>query len=261
MFSVIIPNYNNSRYLDELFESLISQTFTDYEIIFIDDISEDDSLEKAEEWKKKFKQNFTIVKNQEKRWNGGSRNVGIDLAKGEYIIFIDSDDKFSSNDCFEKINELIIVNNHPDLIRLSYWYCDDKERLVDLSHQKSVKELSNACDVACWTKIVRRDKIVRFPENTLMEDVVQHLKQTDCIHTIASTNLGLVKWNRKNPKSVSTYRDKRTSELDKKWISSMYRYYADLLDIRAKNVFVRKNLNQRIKDTIENIKKDAFIQS
>ena len=41
----------------------------------------------------------------------------------------------------------------------------------------------------------------------------------------------------------------------------MYRYYADLLDIRPKNVFVRKNLNQRIKDTIENIKKDAFVQS
>ena len=47
MFSIVIPNYNNARYLDELFESIINQTFENYEIIFIDDVSEDESLEKA----------------------------------------------------------------------------------------------------------------------------------------------------------------------------------------------------------------------
>ena len=68
MFSVIIPNYNNARYLDELFESIINQTFENYEIIFIDDVSEDDSLEKAKEWSEKFKQNFTLIENQEMEW-------------------------------------------------------------------------------------------------------------------------------------------------------------------------------------------------
>ena len=53
MFSVIIPNYNNEKYLDELFESIISQTFKNYEIIFIDDVSEDNSIQKAKEWKEK----------------------------------------------------------------------------------------------------------------------------------------------------------------------------------------------------------------
>ena len=128
MFSVIIPNYNNEKYLDKLFESIKNQTFNNYEIIFIDDISEDNSIQKAKEWKEKFSQHFTLVENQEKKWNGGSRNVGIDLAKGKYILFIDSDDKLSSNDCLEKLNELIIVNNYPDLIRLSYWFCDSGER-------------------------------------------------------------------------------------------------------------------------------------
>ena len=260
MFSVIIPNYNNEKYLDKLFESIKNQTFKDYEIIFIDDISEDDSVQKAKEWKEKFSQHFTLVENQEKKWNGGSRNVGIDLAKGKYILFIDSDDKLSSNDCLEKLNELIIVNNYPDLIRLSYWFCDSGERLVDLSNQKTIESLASACDVACWTKLVRRDKIVKFPENTLMEDVIQHLKQIDCINTICSTNLGVVKWNRNNSNSVSTYREERKSELDRKWISSLYRYYADLLDVRVTNKDVQANLNWRISETLKNIKNDSFVQ-
>ena len=51
MFSIIIPNYNNEKYLDELFESIKNQTFKNYEIIFIDDVSEDNSIQKAKEWK------------------------------------------------------------------------------------------------------------------------------------------------------------------------------------------------------------------
>ena len=261
MFSVIIPNYNNEKYLDELFESIISQTFKNYEVIFIDDVSEDNSVQKAKEWKEKFSQHFTLVENQEKKWNGGSRNIGIDLAKGKYILFIDSDDKFSSNDSFQRIAELIAVNNNPDMIRLSYLYCDDNERLVNLSDQTTVESLASACDVACWTKVVRRDKIVKFPENTLMEDVIQHLKQIDCVDTICSTNLGVVKWNRNNANSVSTYRKERKSELDRKWLSSLYRYYADLLDLRVKNKSVQENINIRLNRVAHNIKNDTFIQS
>lgn len=261
MFSVIIPNYNNEKYLDKLFESIISQTFKNYEVIFIDDVSEDNSVQKAKEWKEKFSQHFTLVENREKKWNGGSRNIGIDLAKGRYILFIDSDDKFSSNDSFQKIAELIAVNNNPDMIRLSYWYCDDDERLVNLSDQTTVESLASACDVACWTKIVRRDKIVKFPENTLMEDVVQHFKQIDNIQSIVATDKGIVKWNRKNQSSVSTQRKDRTSELDRKWLSSLYRYYADLLDLRIKNKSVQENINVRLGRVSHNIKNDIFIQS
>ena len=261
MFSVIIPNYNNEKYLDELFESIIFQTFKNYEIIFIDDVSEDNSVQKAKEWKEKFSQNFVLVENKEKKWNGGSRNVGIDSAKGKYLLFIDSDDKLSSDDCLEKLNELIIVNNYPDLIRLSYWFCDSNERLVDLSNQTTVESLASACDVACWTKLVKREKIIKFPENTLMEDVIQHLKQIDCVDTICSTNLGVVKWNRNNANSVSTYRKERTTELDRKWISSLYRYYADLLDLRVKNKSIQENIDIRLNRVIHNIKNDIFVQS
>lgn len=261
MFSIIIPNYNNARYLDELFESIINQTFENYEIIFIDDVSEDDSLEKAKEWSEKFKQNFTLIENQEKKWSGGSRNIGIDLAKGRYILFIDSDDKFASNNCLEHLVEKILTNNFPDLIRLSYWFCDGVDRYVDLSSQNTVEKIGDDCNVACWTKLIRTDKIVKFPENTLMEDVVQHLKQMDVIETIATTNEGIIKWNKQNPKSVSTQREERTTELDKKWCSSLYRYYADLLDTNLKNKVLQENKEKRMNQVLENIKTGVFIQS
>lgn len=261
MFSVIIPNYNNGRYLDELFESIFNQTYKNYEIIFIDDLSEDNSLEKAKEWKEKFGRNFTIVENQEKKWSGGSRNIGIDLAKGKYILFIDSDDKFASNDCFEHLAEKIVTNDYPDLVRLSYWFCDGEDRLIDLSDQNTVEKIGTDCNVACWTKLIRRDMIVKFPENTLMEDVIQHFKQMDIIKTIATTEKGIVKWNKQNPKSVSTQRNERTTELDKKWCSSLYRYYADLLDLRVKNKALNENIENRRKQVLENIKTDTFVQS
>ena len=261
MFSVIIPNYNNGRYLDELCESIFNQTYKKYEIIFIDDLSEDNSLEKAKEWKEKFGRNFTIVENQEKKWSGGSRNIGIDLAKGKYILFIDSDDKFASNDCFEHLAEKIVTNDYPDLVRLSYWFCDGEDRLIDLSDQNTVEKIGTDCNVACWTKLIRRDMIVKFPENTLMEDVIQHFKQMDIIKTIATTEKGIVKWNKQNPKSVSTQRNERTTELDKKWCSSLYRYYADLLDLRVKNKALNENIENRRKQVLENIKTDTFIQS
>lgn len=261
MFSVIIPNYNNGRYLDELFESIFNQTYKNYEIIFIDDLSEDNSLEKAKEWKEKFGRNFTIVENQEKKWSGGSRNIGIDLAKGKYILFIDSDDKFASNDCFEHLAEKVITNDYPDLVRLSYWFCNGEDRHIDLSMQNTVEKIGTDCNVACWTKLIRRDIVVKFPENTLMEDVIQHFKQMDIVKTIATTEKGIVKWNKQNPKSVSTQRNERTTELDKKWCSSLYRYYADLLDLRVKNEALNENIENRRKQVLENIKTDTFIQS
>ena len=59
---------------------------------------------------------------------------------------------------------------------------------------------------------------------------------------------------------MSTYREERKSELDRKWISSLYRYYADLLDVRVTNKDVQANLSWRISETLKNIKNDSFVQ-
>ena len=88
--SIIMPVYNAERYLDETLQSVYAQNFKDHELIAIDDGSEDSSLYILEKYKDKIN-NITIVSNV----NSGvskTRNQGIEMAKGEYVCFVDSDD-------------------------------------------------------------------------------------------------------------------------------------------------------------------------
>lgn len=93
--SIIIPVYNTERYLRECIESILTQSFTDFELILIDDGSTDRSGEICEEYKKKDNRIVFI-----KKENGGvsdARNVGITLSRGKYLLFCDSDDTMIPN--------------------------------------------------------------------------------------------------------------------------------------------------------------------
>ncbi len=110
--SVIVPVYNTSRYLRECFESIFHQTQTEIEVIVINDGSTDDSLSILEEIKDKYPE--MVIYSQENQGLGAARNKGIELAKGEYIYFIDSDDCLVKNTlevCYSyaQINNLDIL--------------------------------------------------------------------------------------------------------------------------------------------------------
>lgn len=90
LMSIIIPVYNVEKYLKECVNSILKQDFFDYEIILVDDGSKDSSGEICDEYAKNI-DNITVIHKE----NGGlsdARNVGLKAAKGEYILFIDSDD-------------------------------------------------------------------------------------------------------------------------------------------------------------------------
>ena len=90
MVSIIIPVYNSERFLKECFDSILAQTYDNYEIIVVDDGSVDTSIQIEEEYSKKVA-GFRIIK-QANSGQGVARNRGLDIARGEYIAFIDSDD-------------------------------------------------------------------------------------------------------------------------------------------------------------------------
>ena len=89
--SVIIPVYNTAKYLPFLFCSLENQTFKDFEVIFVNDGSTDNSLKLLESFKKSSCLDVKVI-SQENMGLPGARNSGIDVAAGDYITFIDSDD-------------------------------------------------------------------------------------------------------------------------------------------------------------------------
>ena len=94
-FSVIIPIYNVEAFLKECIDSVLQQTYKDYEIILVDDGSTDESGAIADTYARNYPGINVIHRN-----NGGlsaARNTGIEAAKGRYIIFVDSDDYIDKN--------------------------------------------------------------------------------------------------------------------------------------------------------------------
>ena len=88
--SIIVPVYNSKKYLDRTIQCVLNQTFTDFELILIDDGSTDGCALICDEWERK--DNRIVVKHQENQGIGAARNAGLDLATGEYIGFLDHDD-------------------------------------------------------------------------------------------------------------------------------------------------------------------------
>ena len=93
--SIIVPVYNVEKYLDECVKSILAQTYTDIEIVLVDDGSKDTSGAMCDEYKKQDERIVVVHKE-----NGGlssARNAGMENASGSYYIFVDSDDTISSN--------------------------------------------------------------------------------------------------------------------------------------------------------------------
>ncbi len=99
--SIIVPVYNVSQYLSRCLESLINQTLKNIEIIVIDDCSTDNSYQIAKEYEKKDNR-IVLLKNEKNEGVAFTRNRGLEIANGEYIGFVDSDD-WVSIDFYEKL--------------------------------------------------------------------------------------------------------------------------------------------------------------
>lgn len=111
LFSVIVPVYNSEKYLATSLESLLYQDFQDVEFLCINDGSTDNSLSVLEEYAA-IDSRFCVV-NKENGGPSSARNIGINLARGKYILFLDSDDYYSEN-AFEILQEA--VENDPEAV-------------------------------------------------------------------------------------------------------------------------------------------------
>lgn len=102
MISVIVPVYNTEKFIERCVNSIISQTYRDWELFLIDDGSKDNSLELI----KKFEKNDSRIRaiHQENQGAGAARNKGLSLVTGDYIVFVDSDD-YLENYYFEMLSE------------------------------------------------------------------------------------------------------------------------------------------------------------
>lgn len=114
-FSIIIPVYNVEKYIKKCLDSVLNQTYKDYEVIVVDDGTEDDSIKLIEDYPVK-------IVHQKNQGLSAARNHGAKIAKGEYIIFLDSDD-YWNKDLLKKISSSI--KDEPDIVRFQIQEVDE----------------------------------------------------------------------------------------------------------------------------------------
>lgn len=110
--SIIIPNYNNAKYLSRCIQSAINQTYRDIEIICIDDKSTDNSLEILDKYAKA-NSNFKLIALEKNSGVSNARNEALKVCTGDYVCFLDSDDYIELNSCKELYES--IMNMGTDL--------------------------------------------------------------------------------------------------------------------------------------------------
>lgn len=173
-FSIIIPAYNVEKYIERCIESVKNQTFNSYEIIIIDSVSNDNTVEIL---KKYVSDNTKIFQQKNNLGPGGARNVGLNKATGEYILFLDADDYLNNDMVLESLNNTISCSK-PDVVYMGFQISGNREELVIPTPETCTKKYKAALDkyANVWSKCWRRDLIeknnIRFQEGRYYEDIL-----------------------------------------------------------------------------------------
>ena len=266
-YAIIVPNYNNDHgnykektYLQNCIESVLNQTYKNFELIIVDDMSTDTSVETVEKYVDK---RIHLIKNIRKRYNGGSRNAGMQYALEnldfDYFCFIDSDDWWINNTVLEHINKKIL--NYDMMIlgaEMLYPGGIKTQTYNKFSTYKDVFFCINKVWCTAWSRVIKKEKIVYFCEDTLMEDRVWAYKQADNIDfdKIININEIVYCWNRLNTSnSVSINRNKI-------WDASAWCHIGHQLQFleNLKHKEMKEQLERRIKECIDRAKKGKYEQ-
>ena len=155
-FSVIIPAHNAAEYMRTGLESIRSQTCWDYELIVVCDACDDNTEQIAREYTSRvISVNYGL--------DGLTRNAGIDMARGEYILFMDDDDWWADPRAFEKLARAALTHPEADVILFGFHWRTIGDKL---QHPGQIF-------IAVWNKCWRRDFIgdTRFPAKPYWSDV------------------------------------------------------------------------------------------
>ena len=265
MISVIVPFYNEEKYLNRCLDSIINQTYKDLEIILIDDGSNDGSFDIASKYESKDKR--IKIFRQNNQGLSSARNKGLDNCNGEYILFVDANDEILPT-MIEELYDLLIRNNcdisvcsikqinsdnhttQNNIETITIINNDDKYDMIQKDPVRSVVQ---------WNKLFKRYIFddLRFPKGRLHEDEFVIHKELYKAKSIAYTDRQLYLYYR-NPESI-------TLNMDMSNRYDIVSAYKDRIDF-FKQINQLKYLNNtycllKLFVIITNIKKNNFNDS
>lgn len=219
--SIIVPVYKVEKYINQCIESILSQTFKEFELILIDDGSPDNSGEICDKFAD-IDQRITVIHKS----NGGvssARNVGLKNAKGKYILFIDSDDWIDSSFIAELVYSM--ENKNADLTVCDYYLADtdklktnkifDKDiSLNKINEEEMVNLIKTHSIFGPWCKLYRNDVIQRnkifFNTNVSFgEDLLFNLQYLSNVNNICMIGKELYYYRQVNGSLVRSFNENK----------------------------------------------------
>lgn len=251
--SIIIPVYNKEKYLDKCLQSILSQSFRDYEVICVDDGSTDFSLTILKEYAND-NNNFKVFsKNNE--GPGSARNYGLKKASGEYILFLDADDYITDdtleglyNTAYSNDSDLVLFNatehfNDKSNDRIYHIHMDENTDLNNFTfdYNNNINLVMNGYHIVC-TKLHKLDFIkeynLEFSSSGEFEDVLFHIKSMIYAKHISYNPNKFYQYNRKNESS----RQNNSIRTNKSFV--LFDIYEEVYDfLQKENLFSKLEVN------------------
>lgn len=249
MISIIIPNYNTEKYLERCVNSVLSQTYTELEIIIVDDGSTDASARMCDVFAERDKRIKVIHKE-----NGGlssARNAGLDIATGQFITFLDSDDYLAQN--YIEHSLLLCEKNNADISIMKMCYIEENtndevkdtstENIVIMSAKDAIEQSLYQVLYSCCApgKLYKKDVLdaIYFPLNKLSEDLaVCHEILGNCSRVVYSNNIGYY-YRQHSASIMHTFDPKRLDALE--WTEKIEKYcscyYPEIINAAKSRTF------------------------
>lgn len=200
LFSVIIPCYNCGETIHLPLASLMSQIFTDFEVILVDDCSPVKWFDKVQHFKKYM--DLRIVKREKNGGCGPCRQSGLDEAKGDYAIFIDSDDQLATAETLLQFARLIQQHQYPDVISTSFMEYDPINGNMTLINQDNSAWVHGKAFKIAYC----RENNIKFPDQKWFEDGAFNFQAMNLTKRIAKDQAVTYLWQ-KRQESITRSQD------------------------------------------------------
>ena len=256
--SIVVPIYNVEKYLDRCLNSIVNQTYSNLEIILVDDESPDNCPKICEEWAKKDSRIKVIHKKN--AGLGMARNTGIEAATGDYICFVDSDDLIDNNSielaldekfdviCFgyKRIdeNDNIFKRYIPTPLKEEYYNSEVFEQLLpSLIIDMPKTSQFNLC-FSAWACIISMDVIKKSnwkfvsEREIISEDLYSLMYLYKNVKSVKVIKNDLYSYRVNNNSLSRTYKDNRFERIKKLYISTIDIYSDERIKERIKYLFL-----------------------
>jgi glycosyltransferase involved in cell wall biosynthesis len=215
--SIIIPVYNSEKYLDRCIQSILGQTFIDFECLLIDDCSSDNSPEICDKYAAMDKR-ILVIHNNTNQGSSLARKTGLVHSKGLYVQYIDSDDWIESN-MLETLFTTAVTDNYdvvwPDFFNHDKTYCiQGITAKSKIGIYKDILNSESSISSAIWLKFTKRDILsnVHFPVSMEWEDLVISIQIINISKNIFHLNKSFYHHTR-NRNSISNDKKRKNKNL------------------------------------------------